>query len=168
MALYDPARFQTEREWRRCVRVSARINSPAGWRDASILNVSSRGLMIAAPSCSDPGTMVELRGGDQLIVARVVWRKGQRAGLRADGVLPVMDIISLTEKPATKSGDRPGPVPVCRRARPRDEQHIARWPKLLELASVVGTGALIVVGMVAMSAPMIADRLGAIETALGR
>ena len=168
MALYDPARFQIEREWRRCVRVRARINSPAGWRDASILNVSSRGLMIAAPSCSDPGTMVELRGGDQVIAARVIWRKGQRAGLRSDGVLPVMDIISLTEKPGAKSEDRPGPVLACRRARPREEERVARWPKLLELASVVGMGALLVVAMVATGIGPVIDRLGEIGPALGR
>ena len=168
MALYDPARFQTDREWRRCVRVSARINSPAGWRDASILNVSSRGLMIAAPACSDPGTMVELRGGDQVLVARVVWRKGQRAGLRSDGVLPMMEIISLTERPGAKGGAKPGPLPTCRRARPRGEDHVARWPRLLELASVVGMGALMVIGMMAMGVGPLIDRLGAIETALGR
>lgn len=168
MALYNPARFQTDREWRRCVRVRARINSPAGWRDASILNVSSRGLMIAAPACSDPGTWVELRGGDQVIVARVVWRKGQRAGLRSDGVLPLMDIISLTERPDAKGEGRPAPVLTCRRALPREQEHVARWPRLLELASVVGMGALMVIGMVAMGVGPLIDRLGAIESALGR
>src|SRR5688500_3432601 len=82
MALYDPTNQQRNREWRRCVRVKARIKSSDGWRDASILNVSSRGLMIHSSCCSNPGGEVELRGGDQIIRARVVWRKGDRAGLR--------------------------------------------------------------------------------------
>ncbi len=167
MALYDPAQFKTDREWRRRVRVHARINSPAGWRDASILNLSSRGLMIAATSCSDPGTMVELRGGDQVIVARVVWRKGQRAGLRSDGILPLMDIISLAELPGAKGEGQCGSALSRHRTRAKEE-HCPYWPRLLELASVVGMGALVVVGMVSMGAVTIIERLGTIEAALGR
>ena len=79
------------------VRVKARIKSSDGWRDASILNVSSRGLMIHSACCSNPGGEVELRGGDQVIRARVMWRKGQRAGLRSDSVLPMLDIINMAE-----------------------------------------------------------------------
>ena len=39
MALYDPFKNQANREWRRSVRVKARIKSAHGWRDASSLNV---------------------------------------------------------------------------------------------------------------------------------
>ena len=94
MAVHDPGNHQKNREWRRSVLVKARIKSSDGWRDASILNVSSRGLMIYSACCSNPGSEVELRGGDQVIRARVVWRKGQRAGLRSESVLPVLDIIN--------------------------------------------------------------------------
>jgi hypothetical protein len=80
----------------------------------------------------------------------------------------MMDIISLTEQPNANGDDKPGRVLKCRRARPRDEEHFARWPKLLELASVVGMGAFLVAATVTMGIGPVIDRLGAIETALAR
>lgn len=104
------------REWRRKVLVSARMRAPAGWGDVRILNVSSRGLMIRTALPTNPGTTIELRRGDQVIVAKVMWRNGSRAGLRSDSVLPVMDLMCVSEK----IGD-PKPLwsPETTRARPR-------------------------------------------------
>jgi hypothetical protein len=164
MALYDPRKNQRNREWRRCVRVPARIKSADGWRNASILNVSSRGLLIHSTCCSNPGREVELRGGDQVIRARVVWRKGQRAGLHSDEVLPLVDIMSLTEPPGTD----PAPTPLlgaCRRKQPRQEP-VAAWPRLLEQASAVGMGAFVVIAMMAIGATPLMARLTAIKAAL--
>ena len=165
MRTNDPSTRRADREWRRCVRVKARIRSPEGWRDASILNVSSRGMLIATSTGAIPGEWIELRGGDQVLKARVVWRKGQRAGLRSDEILPVLDIISLTEKPGA-AGDAPAPVVACRRRHPREGEHSARWPRMLEQASTAAMGFGIAIAMLSIGATPLMARLSAITTAL--
>lgn len=54
------------------------------------------------------GTRVEIRRGVHVIVARVVWKDGGRAGLRAEDRVPVKDIITLGQSPSlqlTVAGD---------------------------------------------------------------
>jgi hypothetical protein len=166
MALYDPNQ-QRNREWRRNVRVKARIKSSDGWRDASILNVSSRGLMIHSSCCSNPGGEVELRGGDQVIRARVVWRKGERAGLRSDQVLPVIDIINLAEgapgKLAIEAARQSG---RCTRSSRPGSFASGQWTRLIELASALAIAAFIVVGFVSMGAGLLLARLHDVTAAL--
>jgi hypothetical protein len=83
------------RELRRRVVVPARLRHGASWSDACILNISSRGLMIHSGRPIIQGTPVEIRRGDHLIVARVVWRDGGRAGLHAEDRVPVEEIMSF-------------------------------------------------------------------------
>lgn len=56
------------------------------------------------------GAEVELRRGDHVIVARVVWRDGGRAGLRSEERVPIDDIVTLGQSPALQltaaSGER--------------------------------------------------------------
>ena len=167
MALHDPSKHQKNREWRRSVLVKARIKSADGWRDASILNVSSRGLMIYSACCSNPGNEVELRGGDQVIRARVMWRKGQRAGLRTDSVLPVIDIINLAEGGsghlALEAARRAGTCTRSRPSRPFDPGH---WTRLFELGSALMMAAAIIFGFASMAFGPIFSRLGAVSDAL--
>src|SRR5215213_8031992 len=91
------SRGQRPRELRRKVVMPARLRVGSGWANACILNISSRGLMIRSTGAGVPGSVVELRRGDQVILARVVWRHGSRAGLRAEDHLPVEEILSLTQ-----------------------------------------------------------------------
>lgn len=169
MALHDPGNHQKNREWRRSVLVKARIKSPDGWRDASILNVSSRGLMIYSTCCSSPGKEVELRGGDQVIRARVVWRKGQRAGLRSESVLPVIDIINLAEGGtghlALEAARR---TRRCTSARQSRQFPPGQWTRLLELGWALALAAAIVFGLASMGAGAIVSKLQAISPALGQ
>lgn len=139
---------RSEREWRRRVRVRARMNAPSGWVDASILDVSSHGIMIHARDCAPPGARVELRGGDLVINARVVWRRGQRAGLQSREVLPLLDIMSLTDRPDPgANGVRP-PLPLVSRPQPGSKMPEIRWPRLLERGALV----MVLIAAVAMSA----------------
>lgn len=166
MALHDPNKPRN-REWRRSVRVKARIKSSDGWRDAAILNVSSRGLMIHTAWSSTPGGEVELRGGDQVIRARVMWRKGQQAGLRSDSVLPMLDIINLTEGgPGTLALEAARRSGRCTRSNRPASFAPGQWSRLLELASALGIAAVIVVGFVSTGAGLLADRLEAVSAAL--
>ena len=165
MALYDPAKELKNREWRRFVRVKARIKFADGWRDASILNVSSRGMMINSSCSPDPGRPVEIRSGDQAIHGRVFWKKGQRVGLRSDTVLPVVDIISLSE--AGAQSDDPRPVTVDRRRRPRtDEVGGLLWPRFLELASTLLIAGGVAAGFLSIGAAKLSPALSLITSAL--
>src|SRR4029078_1604392 len=78
----------------------ARMRMDSSWCDACILNISSRGLMIHVGRGAPNGDTVELRRGHHVIVARVVWRDGSRAGLHSDDRLPVEEILSLSQAPA--------------------------------------------------------------------
>lgn len=166
MALYDPSNHHKNREWRRFVRVKARIKSDDGWRDASILNVSSRGLMIHAPCPIAPGRNIEVRSGDQAFCASVVWRKGERLGLRSETALPIMDIVGLSECPAAPAKD-PGPVLVERRNVSRDDSSaVACWPRLLELGATVLIAAAAVSGFLSSGAGDVLGRVTRIAEAL--
>jgi hypothetical protein len=86
---------QRPRELRRRVVMPARLRSISGWTDACILNISSRGLLIHSARTGPEGSKVELWRGEHVIVARVVWQDGSRAGLQAEDRLPVDEILSL-------------------------------------------------------------------------
>ena len=88
------------RELRRRVVVPARLRHGASWSDACILNISSRGLMIHSGRPMVEGTQVEVRRGDHVILARVMWRDGGRAGLRAEERVPVEEIMTLGQSPS--------------------------------------------------------------------
>lgn len=86
---------QHPRELRRRVMIPARLRNGAQWTDACILNISSRGLLVHSPRGVPQGSTVELRRGEHVIVAQVVWRDGLRIGLQAEDRLPMDEIISL-------------------------------------------------------------------------
>ena len=67
----------------------------SAWSDACILNISARGLLIQSTGSTPQGSVVELRRGDHVIVARVIWREGMRAGLNAEDRLPMDEMLSL-------------------------------------------------------------------------
>jgi hypothetical protein len=101
---------QKPRELRRRVVVPARLRHGASWSDTCILNLSSRGMMIHTSQLVAPGAAVEIRRGDHVIIARVVWRSGGRAGLEAEERLPVERIMTVGQSPALQltaaDGDR--------------------------------------------------------------
>src|SRR5215213_7636016 len=93
-------RGQRPRELRRRVLLPARIRTSAGWGDACILNISSRGLLIHSNGKASDDGVVELRHGPLVITARVAWRNGQRIGLASEERLPVDQIVTLGISPA--------------------------------------------------------------------
>lgn len=64
--------------------------------------------------------MIELRRGEHIIVARVVWRDGARAGLHSDERLPTEKIMSLT-RPASIRAITSDGVIIERRRHPRPQ-----------------------------------------------
>jgi len=143
--------------------VPARLRHGVSWSDACILNVSSRGLMIHTGRPVARGAQVELRRGDHVIVARVVWREGGRAGLRSDDRLPIEDIVTLGKSPALQltaaNGER------RKRARPEDRSRmqgrvIEFAGTLIVAASLAGAGFTMVEAAFARPLAVVASALG--------
>jgi len=157
------------RELRRRVTLSARMRAGATWRDACILNVSSRGLMINAPAATSAatGSMIELRHGDHVIIATVVWSSGTRAGLRSERRLPVDELLALGSAAAIQpvSGQWPG-VERRRRARGHDQNRLRG--RAVEFAGVAIVAVSLGLGIIASVEQGFAGPMAKVSAALGR
>ena len=112
------AAFVKPREERQKVMIKARMRSGVSWHDVCILNLSVHGVGIQAADPPARGTYVEIRRGSQVIVARVAWSKGHRAGLRSQDAIfisaVVNDIGSAASAPRVIGG-----TAIERRSAPR-------------------------------------------------
>ena len=153
------------REPRIKVCVPARMRVGDAWTDAFILNVSSRGLLIHSSEPVERGMYLELRRGNQVIVARVVWRSGSCAGLRAQDRVPVEAMVtSGAVRPASREEaadcERRGRAP----SREEEHEHSRLRGRSLEFAFVGLVGALLSVAAFALVAEALAQpfvRVGA-------
>jgi len=157
-------RTERSRELRRRVVLPARIRHGAAWSDACILNVSSRGLLIHTSRQAPTGSEVELRRGEHVIVARVVWRDGAKAGLRADDRVPIEEIVTLGQSQVLQLSAR-GSVERRKSARPDDRQRLRA--RTMEFASVVVIGASLAGGAVVLVEEAFARPLAIVQAALG-
>jgi hypothetical protein len=139
------------RELRRRVNLRARLHANSKWSDASILNISSRGMMINAPRGSGAGSTVELWFGRQRIVGTVVWHNGTHAGVSADGFLPVEDLLASDKGSNLQFTIEPWPA-AERRALPRrreESRQSGRWMEFCAIGLIafcLSLGALGLVG----------------------
>lgn len=153
---------QKPRELRRRVVIPARLRHGASWSDTCIVNLSSRGLMIHTGREIAKGTEVELRRGDHVIVARVMWREGGRAGLRAEERVPVEDIMTLGQSSAL----RLTAATKERRKHPRPEEQSRFRGRAIEFAGVLVIGASLGGAGLAMVETAFARPLALVSAAL--
>ena len=139
----------------------------AAWRDACILDMSSRGLMIQANEPLAGGSYIEVRRGRHVIVARVMWSDSRRCGLRTQDPLPTDAIIAEPEQcagpPLLPQQERR----LHRSAPPPSEHERSRWrARAFEFAMVVTIGGAC--GTIAYGAvrDALSRPLGAVELAL--
>ena len=128
--------------------IRARMRYGASWKDICILNLSSRGMMVRSCSAPLPGSYVEVRRGNHVIVARVVWSGDQKFGVLTQDPLPVEALASgaAATKPAAD-------IPADRRSTPRranrlDDRHAASrlTGRLLEYGFLLIVGVSAAVG----------------------
>lgn len=155
------------RELRRRVLVPARVRTVAGWADACILNVSSRGLLIHSKGPAQTGSVIELRHGPYAIVARVAWRDGSRFGLSAEDRVPVDEILTLSQSPSLQltAGHPPG---AERRRQPRSHEDSRLAGRAFEFASLAVIAVSLSAGVLLMVLDAFAAPLAAVQAALGR
>lgn len=129
------------REPRRKVMLKARMRVASAWHDACILNLSSRGLMLQTSNPPVRNSYLEIRRGPHVIVARVMWAKGQRVGLLAQDPLPVEAIVTQEAVPERGVCAKP----VERRRVPRGTTDRAeanrRWGQRLQYLVIALAGA---------------------------
>ena len=108
------------------------------------------------------GTLVELRRGDHVIVARGVWRDGARAGLQANDRVPVEEIMTLGQAGALQLTARPAE----RRKAPRTAGQSRMRGRAVEFAGLLA----IIVSLAGAGAAMVeaafAGPLAAVSAAL--
>jgi hypothetical protein len=124
------------RELRRSVNLRARMRAASGWTDASILNVSSGGMLVNTTAAALQSSRIELWNGECVIVGRVVWRRGTRAGLCAEQPVPVEEILALDRASSlqlTAAGSWPE---VERRRRPRRDFASGRMLRRVMIVSI--------------------------------
>ncbi|WP_183932801.1 PilZ domain-containing protein [Sphingomicrobium lutaoense] len=144
------------REPRTPVIIPARLRDRTGWTDATVLNMSQRGLMFTSSAQMQRGQYVELRRGPYVIVARVAWTNGKHCGARSQDSLPIDDIIRLRPPPKRDS------ELVERRASPRkdsgkpDARNIGRNFEniALAVAGLIGVAFIAHTTFVALSQPI--------------
>jgi hypothetical protein len=157
---------QRPRELRRRVVLPARLRIGAQWSDSCILNISSRGLMIQSAHATARGSLVELRRGDHVIVARIIWHEGARAGLRSDERLPVEEILSLGQSQALRLTAAEGAF-VERRKRQRPAADSRVRGRLMEFAGIIAITASLASGAWAMAEQALANPMARVAAALG-
>ena len=144
----------------------ARLRAGAQWSDTCILNISSRGLLIHSARAAPEGSIIELRRGDHVIVARVMWREGARVGLQADERLPVEQIMSLGQSKALQLTASSGAA-VERRKQPRTEVDARLRGRAIEFASVAVIAASMALTIWSMASEALARPMAAVSAALG-
>jgi hypothetical protein len=157
-----PQQRHTPRELRRRVVIPARLRHGASWSDTCILNVSSRGPMIHSGRPMLEGTQVEIRRGDHVIVARVMWRDGGRAGLRAEERVPVEEIMTLGQSPSLQLTAATGE----RRRQPRSEERSGLRGRAIEFAGVAVIAVSLAGACLAMIEQAFARPLAMVSAAL--
>ena len=153
------------REERQKVMVRARMRSGASWDDVCIVNLSLHGVGIQAAKPPARGTYVEIRRGSNVIVARVAWTKGHRAGLRSQDAIFIHAV--LREQPANpptveKVERRKMPrAPVLRHEDSRLAARAMEFACLTIVACALAVGAFgAVEGALARPLSQISDALG--------
>jgi hypothetical protein len=140
------------------------MRTAAGWADACILNISSRGMLLRSGQPPELGQTVELRHRDCIIVACVVWRSGAKAGLRAEDCLPVDRILSLS------AADLAAPVAEAqageRRKRPRSHDDNRLRGRAIEFAGVATVAAFLAGAAVLLVQQALARPMAYVEAAL--
>lgn len=104
-----------QREGRRKLLLKTKICDGANWMDACIVNASSRGLGMQALRPPSPGTYVEIRNSHSRIVARIIWVKGHRFGVRTQDIVD-MAAISANRPVTGHSEAKCSPAQPIRRA----------------------------------------------------
>ena len=119
--------------------LATRMRSDGTWGNATVLNMSSRGVMIRTPAPIRVGVYLEIRRGTDLaIVGRVVWSSGAYAGVRAQDAI---DVNAITCSGST--GAKPAGTADRRSTKRRTESPAAQAERSRQIGTLVQYGAMV-------------------------
>ncbi len=163
------------REPRRKVFIPARMRFERRWGDVRVLDVSSRGFLLQSSQPLERGAYVELCRGRQSFVARVVWTREQRFGVRTQDPVAIDAFIHSSQ--SAGHDEPPGRAAVYQQERRlaarQAENHAQRFErsryvaKAMEYGSVVGFGGIAAVLILGMIQQAMAHPLSMVSSALG-
>lgn len=150
--------------------IRARLKAADGWHDACIVDLSRRGVGLQAASPPPRGSYVEIRRGDHLLVARVVWSRKHRFGVATQDAVAVDSVVADRAAPA--------PRPVVpkqageRRTEARSPHELAersrRWARRAQFAAAAGLGIVAALAIGDGVREALAAPLGEVADVLGR
>jgi hypothetical protein len=147
--------------------IKARMRGGTSWHDVCILNLSVHGLGIQAPEPPARGTYVEICRGNCMIIARVVWTKGHRAGLRTQDAIFIPAVVNARAVATQAAAGRPVERQRARRTvlEKHDSSRLAgRAMEFACFALVAGAMAMMAFGTVEQA---LAQPLSKISSAVG-
>jgi hypothetical protein len=158
------------RDQRRKVLIRARLKSAAGWHDACIVDLSRRGAGLQAASPPPRGSYVEIRRGDHLLVARVVWSRKHRFGVATQDEIALDSVVANRAAPSTRP---PAPAPANdRRRQPRSPgqqaEHSRMRARRAQYVAAAGLGVLAALAIGDGVRQVLAAPLGEIAAVIGR
>jgi hypothetical protein len=157
------------REPRLNVMIQARVRVGASWNDACILNLSSRGMMVRAASAPNRGSYLEIRRGNHLIVARVVWSNADRFGVYTQDPIPAAELVRGASSSSAATAPADGGS-AERRTAPRPmvaTSDRSRWrARAMEFCTMGFLGCVAAVLLLGAVSEMFGRPLAAVEQAL--
>jgi hypothetical protein len=153
---------------RRKVLIKARMKVGASWADACILNLSTRGMLVQSAMVPDRGNYLEIRRGQQVVVARVVWSSQQRFGVLTQDPVCAEALLSDTGNISSPAGSARSGLERRTMPRPVVARHEAGRGRgrALEFAGLAVFGAASAFLLFATLHELLSRPLAALQTAL--
>jgi len=154
-----------KREQRRRVMLPVLMRSDAGWSEAVVRDISRRGMLISSSLPFRRGTYVEVRRAEHIIVARIMWSVGGRAGARTQDPIDVDRLIGVATGAPGSQGHGEGPDLPERGLAERAGQSRDRSARL-QFVALASAGALAALLLAEQVGASLAVPLHAIRVAL--
>lgn len=134
------------REPRRKVLIKARMRAGTAWTDVCLLNMSSRGMLMQSSVPPLEGAYIEVRRGRHVIIARVVWTKKHRFGVRTQDLLSIDAIATEQDNLETTGSGPEGAQSVERRSVARQATSLDKHQRNRLLGRSIEFGFVLVAG----------------------
>ena len=138
----------------------------ASWSDACILNLSSRGMLVQSGLVPERGNYLEIRRGQHVVVARVIWSQEQRFGVRTQELVSAEELLEESSRaPSSQSSPSSERRAMPRPTETRHDRSRVRG-RVLEFASLATFGAVSAFLLISTISELLSRPLLAIEGAL--
>ncbi len=92
------------REERLPLVLPARMLANEGWRDVTVCNVSSRGMMLRCATPPERNSFIEVRHKNVCFIGRVVWSSSSKFGIRTQDKIDFSKLLSCSPADGRTAG----------------------------------------------------------------